>query len=74
MSPRDTSIHDIIGKERLTTQTNAEIMRDVKLKKRLQTECKLESGDATKRSLDRNRRAKGYLLSRDLANKRAARN
>lgn len=74
MSPRDTSIHDIIGKERLTTQTNAEIMRDVKLKKRLQTECKLGSGDATKRSLDRIRRAKGYLLSRDLANKRAARN
>jgi hypothetical protein len=74
LSPRDASVHDVIGKELFNTHTNAEIMKDLKLRKRLLTECKLESGDATKRSIDRIRQAKGYPLSRAVAKKRASRN
>jgi hypothetical protein len=74
LSMRDAGVHDVIGKELFSTYTNAEILKDVSLKKRLRTEHKLTSGDAIKRCLDRIRDAKEYPLSREVTNKRATRN
>jgi hypothetical protein len=71
LSKRDTKVHDIVGRERFCTMTNAEIMKEISMKKRLRVECDLEPGDAAKRSLDRIRQAKGYLLSREIARKRS---
>jgi len=67
-------IHDIVGKDNFCTLANTEIMQDASLKKRLRAECDLKPGvDATKASLDRIRRAKGYLLSRQVKEKRSTR-
>jgi len=71
LSKRDLSVHDVIGKELFNTHTNAEIMKDVNVKKRLRSECNLTPGDAAKRSLDRIRDAKDYPLSREITEKRA---
>jgi hypothetical protein len=74
LSERDRKIHDLVGKELFTTHTNAEIMKDRAVKKKLQTECQLVPGDAAKSSLDRIRQAKEYPLSSDIRKKRAVRN
>jgi len=74
LSKRDAGVHDVIGKELFSTHTNAEILKDVNLKKRLRIEYKLTSGDAIKRCLDRIRDGKEYPLSREVTNKRATRN
>lgn len=74
LSKRDASVHEIVGKDLFHTHTNAEIMKDVNVKKRLRAECQFSSNDATKRCLDRIREAKGYPLSREVTKKRAVRN
>jgi hypothetical protein len=75
LSDRDIQVHDVIGGERFRTLTNAEIMKEATVKKRLRTDFDLEpGGDAAKRCLDRIREAKGYPLSREVTKKRAAQN
>ena len=75
LSDRDMQIHDVVGGERFRTLTNAEIMKDATVKKRLRADFDLEpGGDAAKRCLDRIREAKGYSLSREVTKKRAAQN
>ncbi len=71
LSARDLQIHDAVGRERFRTLTNAEIMKEVSVKKRLRLDFRLEPGDAAKCCLDRIRRAKGYSLSREIAKKRS---
>jgi hypothetical protein len=73
LSARDQQIHDMVGGERFRTLTNAEIMKEAGMKKRLRLDFGLESGDATKRCFDRIRHANGYPLSREIAKKRATR-
>jgi hypothetical protein len=72
LSDRDTRLHDAIGSQRFSTMTNAEIMKDSKVKKLLHSEKLEPGGDAAKRCLDRIRHAKGYLLSRQIAEKRSS--
>ena len=74
LSGRDLQIHDAVGGERFRTLTNAEIMKDASVKKRLRVDFQLEPGDAAKRCLDRVRHAKGYPLSRAVTKKRATQN
>jgi len=74
LSKRDASIHEVVGKDLFNSHTNAEIMKDVTVKKRLRTECQLTSNDAIKRCLDRIREAKRYPLSREVTKKRATQN
>lgn len=72
LSDRDTRVHNVIGSERFRTLTNAEIMREATMKKRLRVDFELEAGgDDTKRCLDRIRTAKGYSLSREIVKKRS---
>jgi len=73
LSNRDLQVHEIVGRERFCTLTNAEIMKEASLKKRLRVDCGLTQGDAAKRCLDRIRQAKGYQLSREIAKKRSPR-
>ena len=73
LSDRDLQIHDIVGGERFRTVTNAEIMKEASVKKRLRFDFGLGPGDAAKRCLDRIRHAKGYPLSREIAKKRSTR-
>lgn len=73
LSGRDLQIHDLVGGERFRTLTNAEIMKEASVKKRLRLDFRLERGDAAKRCLDRIRHAKGYPLSRQIAKKRSTR-
>jgi hypothetical protein len=73
LSGRDLQIHDVVGGERFRTLTNAEIMKETSVKKRLRLDFRLERGDAAKRCLDRIRHAKGYPLSREIAKKRSTR-
>jgi|HubBroStandDraft_4_1064222.scaffolds.fasta_scaffold06483_2 hypothetical protein len=70
LSGRDLQIHDVVGGERFRTLTNAEIMKEASVKKRLRLDFGLEPGDAVKRCLDRIRHAKRYPLSREIAKKR----
>jgi hypothetical protein len=74
LSDRDVRVHDAVGRERFCTLTNAEIMKASSLKKSLRAEGLEPRGEATKRSFDRIRNAKGYPLSREIKEKRAARN
>ena len=74
LSKRDASVHEVVGKDLFNSHTNAEIMKDVNVKKRLRAECQLTSNDAIKRCLDRIRETKGYPLSREVTKKRATRN
>ncbi len=74
LSKRDASVHEVVGKDLFNSHTNAEIMKDVTVKKRLRAECQLTSSDAIKRCLDRIREAKGYPLSREVTKKRATQN
>lgn len=74
LSKRDASVHEVVGKDLFNSHTNAEIMRDVNVKKRLRAECQLASNDAIKRCLDRIRETKGYPLSREVTKKRAIQN
>jgi hypothetical protein len=74
LSNRDASVHEVVGKDLFNSHTNAEIMKDVNVKKRLRTECQLTSSDAIKRCLDRIRETKGYPLSREVTKKRATGN
>jgi hypothetical protein len=72
LSDRDVRVHDSIGRERFCTLTNAEIMKEPTVKKFLRVDFQLEpGGDAAKRCLDRIRHAKGYPLSREIAEKRS---
>jgi hypothetical protein len=73
LSSRDLQIHDLVGGERFRSLTNAEIMKQTSVKKRLRLDFGLGPGDAAKRCLDRIRDAKGYALSREIAKKRATR-
>ena len=73
LSSRDIQIHDAVGGERFRTLTNAEIMKEPNVKKRLRVDFQLEQGDAAKRCLDRIRHGKGYPLSREIAEKRSSR-
>jgi hypothetical protein len=72
-NPIDLQIHDFVGGQRFRSLTNAEIMKEVGVKKRLRLDFGLESGDAVKRCFDRIRQAKGYPLSREIAKKRSTR-
>jgi hypothetical protein len=74
LSKRDASVHEVVGKDLFNSHTNAEIMKDVNVKKRLRAECQLTSNDAIKRCLDRIRETKGYPLSREVTKKRATQN
>jgi hypothetical protein len=74
LSDRDARVHDVIGSELFSTLTNAEIMRQASLKKPLRAEGLELGGEAAKRCLDRIRNAKGYVLSREIAKRRAIRN
>jgi hypothetical protein len=71
LSTRDLQVHAIVGERVFRNLTNREIMKDLGLKRRLRTECKLNLGDAAKSCLDRIRNAKGYPLSREIAKKRS---
>lgn len=71
LSQRDLLIHDIVGRDRFAALTNADIMQDRNLKKRLRNEFKLTTADAAKASLDRIRKVKGYLLSGEIKKKRS---
>ncbi len=73
LSDRDLQIHNVVGGERFRTLTNAEIMKEASVKKRLRLDFGLEPGDAAKRCLDRIRHAKAYPLSREIAKKRSTR-
>ena len=72
LSDRDARVHDAIGMERFRTLTNAQIMKETGVRKRLRIDFQLESADAAKLCLDRIRRAKGYPLSREIVKKRSA--
>jgi hypothetical protein len=75
LSTRDSRIHDIVGETNFATRTNAEIMRDGRIKRQLKTDFSLQPGtDSIKCGLDRIRRAKGYPLSREIARKRSNQN
>ena len=74
LSERDQRVHDAIGRDNFCTLTNAEIMKDSKLKKLLRAESLEVGSDAAKRCLDRIREAKGYQFSRQIAEKRSSRN
>jgi hypothetical protein len=74
LSSRDASVHEVVGKDLFNSHTNAEIMKDPNVKKRLRAECQLTSNDAIKRCLDRIREAKRYPLSREVTKKRATQN
>ena len=72
LSDRDTRIHNVIGRERFRTLTNAEIMREATMKNRLRVDFDLKAGgDDTKSCLDRIRTAKEYPLSRQVVKKRS---
>ena len=71
LSDRDMCVHNIIGMQRFSTLTNADILREPSLKKQLRDELKLTPGDATKASLDRIRKAKRYPLSSEILKKRS---
>lgn len=72
LSHRDSRVHDAVGAERFRTLTNAEIMTDAAIRRRLRADFQLEPGaDNTKCCFDRIRTAKGYPLSRELAEKRS---
>jgi hypothetical protein len=72
LSDCDTGVHDVVGAERFGTLTNAEIMRDVGLRKRLRVDFQLEpGGDDTKCCFDRIRDAKGHPLSSKIKKKRS---
>src|SRR5262249_22929989 len=74
LSPKDVRVHGIVGEENFRNLTNAEIMRDPGLKKRLRSELQLKPGeDATKCCLDRIRKAMRYPLSREITKKRSNR-
>lgn len=70
LSPRDWQVCQRVGAERFRTLTNAEIMREVSVKKDLLVNCELKWGDAAKLSFDRIRRAMRYPLSRAIVQKR----
>jgi hypothetical protein len=72
LSDRDTRVHDAIGTERFRTLTNAQIMKETGVRKRLRVDFQLDTADATKLCLDRIRRTKGYPLSREIVKKRSA--
>jgi hypothetical protein len=74
LSERDVRVHDAIGRVRFCGLTNAEIMRDKKVKKPLRDERLVPGGDAAKRCLDRIRNAKSYPLSREVSKKRVSQN
>jgi hypothetical protein len=75
LSERDAKVHDIVGGDNFYNLTNADIMKDSGIRKRLRTDCKLEAGsEAAKACLDRIRRGKGYPLSREITKKRSTRN
>jgi hypothetical protein len=74
LSERDIRVHDTVSKERFCTLTNAEIMKEASVKKRLWADFRLKAGsDAAKRCLDRIRQAKRYPLSREIVKKRSTR-
>jgi hypothetical protein len=71
LSERDARVHAAIGKDSFRSRTNADIMKESSVKKLLRAE-RLEAGsDAAKNCLDRIRRAEGYPLSREIAEKRS---
>jgi hypothetical protein len=75
LSERDRRVHNEIGPERFRTLTNAELRRQKDLKRMLDIE-KLrgtEATDAAKSCFDRIRKAQGYPLSRQIAEKRSER-
>jgi len=71
LSDRDTAIHKLVGEQTFRTLTNAEIMGDRTLKKKLREQHKLNSGDQAKSCLDRIRRAQAYPLSREIKKNRS---
>ena len=72
MSAREVRVHDAIGSVSFRTLTNAEIMKEAKVKTLFRTEKLKVGSDAAKLCLDRIRRAKGYPLSREIAKQRSA--
>lgn len=74
LSDRDQRLHEAIGKENFCTLTNAEIMRDAKVKKLLRAEKLEPSSDAAKSCLNRIREANAYPMSREVSQKRLSRN
>ena len=74
LSDRDQRVHEAIGKENFCTLTNAEIMKDAKVKKLLRAEKLEPSSDAAKSCLNRIREANTYPMSREVSQKRSSRN
>jgi hypothetical protein len=74
LSERDQRVHEAIGRENFCTLTNAEIMRDAKVKKLLRAEKLEPSSDAAKSCLNRIREANTYPMSREISQKRSSRN
>ncbi len=72
LSPKELKVFGIVGEENFKTLTNAEIMKDPTLRRRLSAECQLKRGDAAKSCLDRIRRNKDYPLSRQIRKKRSS--
>jgi hypothetical protein len=72
LSETDRKVNEIVGEQNFRTLTNAEIMSTRGLRQRLREGVQLSpSTDATKSCLDRIRRAQGYPLSREIANRRS---
>jgi hypothetical protein len=75
LSNKDRSVHAAIGPKRFNELTNAEIMRDPGIKKRLNTEFNLApTEDAAKCCLDRIRKAQNYPLSNKIKENRSSTN
>jgi hypothetical protein len=72
LSTRDRRVHDAVGAECFRILTNAEIMTDPSIRKRLAVDFQLKrGGEDTKRCFDRIRTAQGYPLSSEIKKKRA---
>jgi hypothetical protein len=75
LSERDSRVHVMIGSKRFKELTNAEIMKEVSIRKQLKIDFNLAPDeDAAKCCLDRIRRAHNYPLSNEVKKNRSNRN
>ena len=73
LSKRDLLVHDAIGRDRFGILTNADILLDRSVRRKLRNEFHLKTPDSVKACLDRIRKGKGYPLSGEIKIKRSER-
>jgi hypothetical protein len=71
LSLRDRAVHDFVGERWFVEASNAEIMADRTIARKLRTDFRMRKGDGAKACLDRIRREKGYPLSLEIKKKRS---